>query len=159
MAPSNITELPKKPVEAKPEPAAAPKPVAAKPTTIGEIFNQPARNDWPPAEVLKLLVALPEIEGAFLAMQDGLLVSAELPSQFKAETVAAFLPQIFGRMNQYTKELQLGGLSSLTFVVNNVAWQIFKSGGIYLVALSKPGKNLPGEKLNIIAAELGKQMQ
>jgi predicted regulator of Ras-like GTPase activity (Roadblock/LC7/MglB family) len=92
-------------------------------------------------------------------MQDGLLVVAELPSHLKADTVAAFLPQIFGRMNQYTKELQLGGLSSLTFVVENTSWQIIKSGTVYLVALGKSGEGLPGQKLNTIAAELGKQIQ
>jgi len=175
VAPVNITPLPKpaepKPAEPQSEKAAEPKielapvslpeaePVAVEGNPIGVIFNQPARTDWPPAEVLKHLIKLPGVDGAFFAMQDGLLVAAELPAQYKAEMFGAFLPQIFGRMNQYSKELQLGGLSSLTFVVNNVSWQIVKSGGIYLVALAKPGENLPSAKLNIIASELGKQIQ
>jgi predicted regulator of Ras-like GTPase activity (Roadblock/LC7/MglB family) len=177
MKPDNITPFPKaiepaKPVEIKPvaievkpviPPAPVisptPEPVVTNPSPIGEIFGQPARHNWSPAEVLKNLLTLPGMTGAFLAMQDGLLISAELPETIKAETVAAFLPQIFGRMNQYTKELQLGGLSSLTFVANHVSWQIVKSGVIYLVALSKPGENLPSAQLNTLATELSKQMQ
>jgi predicted regulator of Ras-like GTPase activity (Roadblock/LC7/MglB family) len=167
IAANNVTPLPK-PAEPQPAKAEEPKvevapasrqPVAAEGNSIGAIFNQPARTDWPPAEVLKQLIKLPGVEGAFLAMTDGLLVAAELPPQYKAEMFAAFLPQIFGRMNQYSKELQLGGLSSLTFVVNHVPWQIVKSGGIYLVALAKPGENLPSAKLDVVASELGKQIQ
>lgn len=169
VAAGNITPLPKpepppaKVAEPKIEvaPAGLPEaqPDAVAEDTIGAIFNQPTRTDWPPAEVLKQLIKVSGVEGAFLAMTDGLLVAAELPPQYKAEMFAAFLPQIFGRMNQYSKELQLGGLSSLTFVVNNVSWQIVKSGGIYLVALARPGENLPNTKLGVIASELGKQIQ
>ena len=107
---------------------------------------------------MKNLVSHPEIAGAFIAMQDGLLVAAELPEHLKPDTFAAFLPQIFGRMNQYTKELQLGAVSSLTFVVENVTWQIVKSGTVYLVALGKPGESLPGSKLNTLAAQLSRQI-
>jgi predicted regulator of Ras-like GTPase activity (Roadblock/LC7/MglB family) len=142
------------PVEAKLE--VAPE---VKPNPLGEIFGQPAKHDWSPKEIVKSLAALSGITGAFVAMQDGLLVAAELPSDLKADTVAAFLPQIFGRMNQYTKELELGKLSSLTFVVENISWQIIKSGTVYLVALGKSGESLPGSKLNTIAAELGKKIE
>jgi predicted regulator of Ras-like GTPase activity (Roadblock/LC7/MglB family) len=102
---------------------------------------------------------LPEVSGAFIAMQDGLLVAAELPLELKGDTVAAFLPQIFGRMNQYAKELHLGALSSFSFVAEQVPWQIIKTGTVYFVAIGKPGENLPSEKLSTIAAELGKQIQ
>jgi predicted regulator of Ras-like GTPase activity (Roadblock/LC7/MglB family) len=142
-------------------PAEIKMPVAPKikPSVLGEILGQPAKQDWTPNEIVKGLAGLPEIAGAFVAMQDGLLVAAQLPPHLTADTVAAFLPQIFGRMNQYTKELKLGGLTSLTFVVENVSWQIIKSGSVYLVALGKSGESLPGPKLNTIAAELGKQIQ
>ncbi len=117
-----------------------------------------AQHDLSPHDIVKSLAAQPEIAGAFIAMQDGLLVAAELPSHLKADTVAAFLPQIFGRMNQYTKELQLGAVSSLTFVVENVTWQIVKSGTVYLVALGKPGESWPAAKLNTLAAQLSRQI-
>ena len=77
----------------------------------------------------------------------------------KGETVAAFLPQIFGRMNQYAKDLQLGALSSFSFIAENVPWQIIKNKTVYLVAIGKPGETLPGSTLNTIAAELGQQIQ
>jgi predicted regulator of Ras-like GTPase activity (Roadblock/LC7/MglB family) len=143
------------PAEVK-KPAVVPE---TKPGTIGEIFGKPEKQDWSPNDIVKNLATLPGIAGAFIAMQDGLLVSAELPSHLKADTVAAFLPQIFGRMNQYSKELQLGAVSSLGFVAENVSWQIVKSGTIYLVALGKTGESLPGSTLNVIAAELGRQIQ
>ena len=143
-------------------PVVAPAPVVvAEQTfdTIGEIFGQPSKTAWSPNEIVKNLAAFPGVAGAFVAMHDGLLVAADLPSHLKAETVAAFLPQIFGRMNQYAKELQLGGLTSFSFVAENVPWQIIKSKTVYLVAIGKSGETLPGSKLNVIAAELGQQIQ
>lgn len=146
--------------EAAPEVVLAPAPaMAAETSAIGEILGQPSKHDWTPNEIVKGLVTLPNIAGAFVAMTDGLLVTAELPSHLRAETVAAFLPQIFGRVNQYTKELQLGAISSFSFVVENVSWQIIKSKTVYLVAIGKSGEALPGSTLNTIAAELGKQIQ
>ncbi len=134
-------------------------PVKNEPATMREIFGQPSKTAWSPNEIVKNVATLPGITGAFVAMQDGLLVAAELPSHLKAETVAAFLPQIFGRMNQYAKELQLGALSSLSFVVEDVPWQIIKSKTVYLVAIGKSGESLPGAHLGTIAAELGQQIQ
>ncbi len=126
---------------------------------VGEIFGRAEKQDWSPGEIVKNLAAMPDLDGAFIAMQDGLLVAAELPGKFKAETVAAFLPQIFGRMNQYAKELQLGGLSSLAFEAENISWQIVKAEGVYLVVLGKPGRDLPKATLNTIANAVSKQIQ
>lgn len=151
------------PADAEPVPASSEIKPAVPPVTkqnsLGEIFGQPTKQDWSPAEIVKNLAAMPGLDGAFIAMQDGLLVAAELPGNFKAETVAAFLPQIFGRMNQYAKELKLGALSSLGFETENVSWQIVKTGAVYLVALGHPGRDLPKEKLNAIATAISKQIQ
>ena len=156
-----LTLVPEK-AEIKPAVTPVQVPVSApvaRPSGVVPIISQPAKQDLSPNETVKHLATLPGVAGAFIAMQDGLLVAAHLPETFKAETMAAFLPQIFGRMHQYTKELKLGGLSNLTFVAENVPWQIVKTGVVYLVALGKSGEDLPGAKLNEIAAELGRQIQ
>lgn len=145
-------------VMAAPPETAPPTRVEAKPIVLETAPANMVHHDLSPQAIVRNLAAQPEIAGAFITMQDGLLVAAELPAHLKAETVAAFLPQIFGRMNLYTKELQLGAVSSLTFVVENVTWQIVKSGTVYLVALGKPGESLPGSKLNTLAAQLSRQI-
>lgn len=145
-------------VMAEPAETAPMEQMDAKPIVLETTSENINQHDLSPHAMVKSLAAQPEIAGAFVAMQDGLLVAADLPAHLKADTVAAFLPQIFGRMNQYTKELQLGAVSSLTFVVENVTWQIVKSGTVYLVALGKPGESLPGSKLNTLAAQLSRQI-
>ena len=86
-------------------------------------------------------------------------VASALPPEMKGELMAAFLPQIFGRMNQYTKELALGGLQTLTFAVAGGSWQVFKSGSIFLAVTGLPGEQLPFNPLSAIAAELGRQQK
>ena len=49
--------------------------------------------------------------------------------------VAAFLPQIFGRMNQYARELSMGGLRGITLAVEGGYWQIVKESNIYFAVL------------------------
>ena len=141
-----------------PPPLAEPTPVA-KEKVVAVVEEAPLPREGSPNQIIKYLVAQPGITGVFIAMQDGLLVAAQLPEILKADTVAAFLPQIFGRMNQYTKELQLGGLTSLILNVENSSWQIVKSGAMYLVAIGDPKKTFSLDKLNTLAAQLAVKIQ
>jgi len=100
---------------------------------------------------------LPGVSGALLAMSDGLLVTSHTPPSVKAETIAAFLPQMFGRMNQYTKELTLGPLQQLTLGVEGGQWHVIKRDTIYFAVLGKHGDTLPCNLLAQIAAELSSQ--
>ena len=74
-----------------------------------------------------------------------------------ADTLAAFLPQIFDRVNQCTKELRMGELNNLNFTVGNVPWKIFKVGAIYFAAFGRAGEPLPTAQLAGIAAELDRK--
>ena len=67
----------------------------------------------------------------------------------KAETAAGFLPQIFNRLNQYTRELKLGDPSQVEVLVGQVPLQIIKTNGVYFAVLGKSAEPLP--KLQLIA--------
>jgi predicted regulator of Ras-like GTPase activity (Roadblock/LC7/MglB family) len=92
-------------------------------------------------------------------MSDGLLVSSQAPPEVKAETVAAFLPQMFGRMNQYTRELALGPLAQMSLGIESGTWHIIKSTNIYFAVLGKRGETLSLNLLAQVAAELSSQSQ
>jgi hypothetical protein len=66
---------------------------------------------------------------------------------------------MFGRMNQYTKELALGPLDRLGLSVASGEWQIFKAPNIYFAVLGKRGEALPLNLLAQVAAELSSQSQ
>lgn len=100
---------------------------------------------------------LPGVAGALLAMSDGLLVTSATPPAVKGETIAAFLPQMFGRMNQYTKELALGPLQQLTLGIESGQWHVVKGPNIYFAVLGKCGESLPLNLLAQVAAELSVQ--
>ena len=100
---------------------------------------------------------LPGVAGALLAMSDGLLVTSAAPASVKGETIAAFLPQMFGRMNQYTKELALGPLQQLTLGIESGQWHVVKGPNIYFAVLGKRGETLPLNLLAQVAAELSNQ--
>jgi predicted regulator of Ras-like GTPase activity (Roadblock/LC7/MglB family) len=90
-------------------------------------------------------------------MGDGLVVAAQLPAGLKGETVAAFLPQIFGRVSQSAGEMQLGPLSSVVLAAGQGRCAIYKTGKLYLAALGHPGAALPEAMLGRIAAEIAKR--
>ncbi len=108
-------------------------------------------------EIVSNTVRLPGVVGALLAMSDGLLVTSNTPPSVKAETIAAFLPQMFGRMNQYTKELALGPLQQLTLGVEAGQWHVIKCPNIYFAVLGKRGEPLALNLLAQVAAELSSQ--
>ena len=137
---------------------AAPAPAATAPgSALGEIFGLPGRTDWTPAEICRRICALEGVAGSALAMSDGLAVAAQLPPGLKGETVAAFLPQIFGRVSQSAGEMQLGPVSSVALVAGQGRCAIYKTGKLYLAVLGHPGAALPEAMLGRIAAELAKR--
>ena len=162
--PSLFTQIPTAPsAEAGPAEAAGAPPAAgaeAGPLAgadFGQIFGQPDKRNWTPMEIVQKTATLPGVAGAAIALQEGLQVASQLPPDLSGETFAAFLPQIFGRMTQYTKEMNLGEPTQLSLVANNAALQIFKSGKIYFTVLGRAGQLLPMSQLTAIANQLGRQ--
>jgi predicted regulator of Ras-like GTPase activity (Roadblock/LC7/MglB family) len=123
---------------------------------LAELFGEPEKRNWTPNEIVHKTSLLPGVAGALIALQDGLLVASCMPPVWKTETIAAFLPQIFGRMKQYAKELKMGELTSVSFAVDQGILQIFNAGIIYFAALGKPDASLPTGHLNLIARELSR---
>jgi len=107
-----------------------------------------------PNEVVSRAAALEGVAGALIALPDGLLVASRLSNDLNSETIAAFLPQIFGKVSQSTKELRMGELNNLNFTVGNVPWKIFRVNAIYFAAFGRAGEPLPTAQLAALAAEL-----
>ena len=133
-----------------PPPAPAPAPIAPPPPPAPPVT---------PNQSVQKVCSLPGVAGALLVSQDGFVVAHQLPSSIKVETVAAFLPQIFSRMSQSSKEMNLGELSVLTFVVDKVPWQLSKTGNLYFSVVGRAGENLPTAQLIPLAAEIGRQIK
>src|SRR5207245_4003134 len=100
-----------------------------------------------PNEVVSRAAALDGVAGALIALPDGLMVASQLSPELNGETLAAFLPQIFGKVSQCTKELRMGELNNLNFTVGNVPWKIFRVNAIFFAAFGREGEPLPTAQL------------
>ena len=138
--------------------AASVEAAAGKPTAknLAELFGEPDKRNWTPNEIVQRTTVLPGVAGALIALQDGLLVAHCTPPNWKTETIAAFLPQIFGRLSQYAKELNMGELQSVNVAVEQGILQVYKAGIIYFAVMGKPETPLPWGSLNLIATELSR---
>jgi predicted regulator of Ras-like GTPase activity (Roadblock/LC7/MglB family) len=112
-----------------------------------------------PNEVVSRAAALDGVAGALIALPDGLMVASRLSPDLNGDTLAAFLPQIFGKVNQCTKELRMGELNNLSFTVGNVPWKIFRVNAIFFAVFGRPGQPLPAGQLVSLAAELDRKKQ
>ncbi len=142
-----------------PEPAAhapAPAPIAAPPKAPARkpAVTISAAN---PNELVAKTAQLAGVTGALLAMNDGLVVASQLPKPLQGETVAAFLPQIFGRLTHFATELKLGDLSSVMLIMDNSPWIIFRTGKVYFAVVGNPGEALPLPQLMAIVADIKRQ--
>jgi predicted regulator of Ras-like GTPase activity (Roadblock/LC7/MglB family) len=122
--------------------------------SLGEVLGEPERKHWSPPELVRATIQLEGVAGAIIALQEGLPVAAELPEQMKADTVAAFLPQIFARLTNYAGEMKLGAVEDILFTSAGSLFQIYRLGEVYFAVLGKPGEKLPWESLRLIAEEL-----
>lgn len=112
-----------------------------------------------PNEIVSRAASLEGVVGALVALPDGLMVASKLSSDLNGDTLAAFLPHIFGKVSQCTKELRMGELNNLNFTVGNVPWKIFRVNSIYFAAFGRAGQPLPTAQLAALAAELDRKKQ
>ena len=110
-----------------------------------------------PKDVVARAAALPGVAGAVVALPDGLRVASQVPAELNADTLAAFLPQIFERVNQSARELRMGALNNVSFTVGNVPWKIFRVNAVYFAAFGRAGEALPAAQLAQLAAELDRK--
>jgi predicted regulator of Ras-like GTPase activity (Roadblock/LC7/MglB family) len=90
-------------------------------------------------------------------MSDGLLMAGRLPAPFRPETVAAFMPQIVGRVSQYAAEMQLGAVTGVLVAAGRGPCAMCKAGKLYLAVLGRAGEALPEAMIGRIAAELARR--
>ena len=107
-----------------------------------------------PNEVVSRAAVLPGVDGALIALPDGLMVASRLAPEVNGETLAAFLPSIFGKVSQCTKELRMGELNNLNFTVGNIPWKIYRVNAIFFAAFGRAEEPLPTVQLAALAAEL-----
>jgi predicted regulator of Ras-like GTPase activity (Roadblock/LC7/MglB family) len=155
--PELFGRLPGAPKTAVSAPAATSSAAAAPGSAPGEMAGLPDKEAWAPAEICRGICALEGVAGSVLAMSDGLAVAAQLPPPLKADTVAAFLPQIFSRISQSAGEMQLGAVTGIVLMAGQGDCAIYKTGKLYLAVLGHPGATLPQAVLGRIAAELAKR--
>jgi hypothetical protein len=110
-----------------------------------------------PQEIVARAMALAGVAGAVVALADGLRVASEVPAALNADAVAAFLPQIYERVNQSTRELRMGALNNVGFTVGNAPWKIFRVNSIYFAAFGRAGESLPKSQLAALAVELDRK--
>jgi hypothetical protein len=80
-----------------------------------------------------------------------------VPPEMNAETLAAFLPQLFDRLGQITRELRMGQLNNLNFTVGNVPWKVFRVNSVYFAAFGRSSDSLPTTQLAGLAALLDRK--
>jgi predicted regulator of Ras-like GTPase activity (Roadblock/LC7/MglB family) len=110
-----------------------------------------------PAEIVSRTMQLPGVVGTVIALPDGLKVASQIPSDLNGDTLAAFLPQLFARVNQCSRELRMGDLNNLSFTVGNVPWKIFRVNAVYFAAFGRANEALPSVQLAALAAELDRK--
>ena len=126
------------------------------PITLRELFNLPDKTNWAPNELVKLTCSLAGIAGVVVALEEGLVVAEQLPEGLSSETFAAFMPQVFSRMDRYSGEMQLGETHDITLNTESGAIRMFRNGKVFFAALGKCGEHLPNG-LHLVCNELASQ--
>jgi predicted regulator of Ras-like GTPase activity (Roadblock/LC7/MglB family) len=115
------------------------------------------RRSATPNDIVNRATGLTGVAGALITLSDGLLIAKNLPVNVQPDALAAFVPQVIGRIGQSAREFRLGDLGSLNFTVGNVPWEIRRIGTIVFAAFGRAGEALPTAQLSALAAELDRK--
>jgi predicted regulator of Ras-like GTPase activity (Roadblock/LC7/MglB family) len=130
---------------------------AGEPQSLGEAFGNAGKTNWSPSEIVAHLLKLPNIAGAAVALQEGLVIAHQLPEPMKGEVFAAFLPQIFARLGQYANEMKLGAVHDILIQSGNGPCHVFRRGQVFFAALGMVGEPLPTPILRLCMEALSDQ--
>jgi len=135
---------------------------STQPETTDSEFKRKGGTDFSnraatPAEIVSRAMQLPGVVGTVIALPDGLKVASQIPAELNGDTLAAFLPQLFARVNQCSRELRMGDMNNLSFTVGNVPWKIFRVNAVYFAAFGRASESLPSVQLAALAAELDRK--
>jgi len=132
----------------------APDNIPAAMLELGRIFGEQDKCNWTPMELVQIIGKLPGVVGTIIAMQDGFLVASQLPPEMDGNKMAAFLPPIIARLEQYTAELNWGNPQAMFIVVDKMCVHVFNSRSVFFTVLGLPGKELPMTHIRAVAAYL-----
>jgi predicted regulator of Ras-like GTPase activity (Roadblock/LC7/MglB family) len=110
-------------------PAVAPG-VGSAPIELGQLLGRAEKKDWTAKAIVEAAVELPGIGGAVIGSADGLLVAGKLPRPWSVETWAAFLPQLFGRLQPAVTELGLNGVRRIVVQAGDTWVSVFAVGDL-----------------------------
>jgi predicted regulator of Ras-like GTPase activity (Roadblock/LC7/MglB family) len=100
-----------------------------------------------PDELVRKIGELSGVRGAMISLREGLAVSSMLSTGMRAEVLAAFIPQIFVRVEQYTGEMDLGAIDQLVLSTESGRCQLNRRGEIFLSVFGEKGDGVPVEEL------------
>lgn len=155
-APSPPAPAPAPPAVPAPAPAPAVAPQPSLASAPAPAPSPPALAVRTPEEVVKAVIRLPGVAGAVVASEDGLSVAAQVLPPLEKDKVAAFAPQLYQRIAQYSRDLGAGVVEDLAFTCNGAAWRVRKCGKVYLTVVSQPQRTLPLTELAQLERELSK---
>lgn len=109
--------------------------VGSEPRVLNHLLGVEHNQELTLQEIVRLASALPGIAGCALAMEDGLLLTGQLPEHLDQNTISVFAPQLFKKVGRYTRELRVGQIQRLTIFTDQQPLSIFQAGEIYLVVI------------------------
>ncbi|MSR65337.1 MAG: hypothetical protein EXS18_06095 [Verrucomicrobiae bacterium] len=91
-------------------------------------------------EIVKCASKLQGVEGCIVAMGDGIYMTGELPKHLDTQRVSAFAPQLFARVGQYVRELNVGTARRFTIFTDAQPITIFKAGDMFFIVIHKANR-------------------
>jgi enoyl-CoA hydratase/carnithine racemase len=110
-------------------------------------------------EVAARFKELHGFDGCILGHNDGYILASSWDSP-KTEAFGAFAPQMYKKVAGYLRQLDLGGIGSITFFLEHQPFTLVHSGEIFVVAIHEP-KRFSRKHVHLaqaVGAELGRRL-
>ena len=105
------------------------------PRSLNRLLGVPHNEELTLQEIVRMICTLKGVDGAILAMSDGVFLTGELPSHLDQTSISVFAPQLFRKVSRYMRELRVGQVSRMSVFTDQQPISIFRAGEVYLVVI------------------------
>lgn len=125
---------------------------------LARMFFQPQKHLWTTDEIIGKSALLDGVDGIIVSLDDGMIVGSRMDEKVDVSSLGKEIPAVFNSASALWKKEDQEGPECLSLEFHGETVNVFHSHGLYLMAFTKSGVEVPQKQLKFITTYLSRKL-